>query len=97
VTYESSNIELPIVQRLAQLSHAQTDRLAFIDFSLQFFGHVARTDLIKRFKTGLTASTRDFSTYKELAPHNLILRHQTKIIIVLMISFQYLPTILRLF
>jgi hypothetical protein len=51
-------------QRIALLSHAQQDRLAFIDFSLQYFGHVARTDLIQRFQTGLAASTRDFSTYK---------------------------------
>lgn len=78
MAYQSSNIKLPIAQRLAGLTHAQKDRLAFIDFSLQFFGHVARTDLIQRFKTGLAASTRDFSTYKELAPQNLMLRHQTK-------------------
>ncbi|MFT2092367.1 WYL domain-containing protein [Paraglaciecola sp. 2405UD69-4] len=67
-----------IQKNLAELPHAQRDRLAFIDFSLQFFGHVARTDLIHRFKTGLAASTRDFSTYKELAPNNLVLQHQTK-------------------
>lgn len=78
MAYQSSSEKLPLPQRLAELSHAQTDRLAFIDFSLQFFGHVARSDLIKRFKTGLAACTRDFSTYKELAPENLILRHQTK-------------------
>lgn len=70
--------ELQVNKKLTDLTHAQKDRLAFIDFSLQFFGHVARTDLIQRFKTGLAASTRDFSTYKELAPENLILRHQTK-------------------
>jgi hypothetical protein len=63
---------------LAKLPHAQKERLAFIDFSLQYFSHVARTDLIQRFKTGLAASTRDFSTYKELAPQNLLLVHQTK-------------------
>lgn len=78
MAYQSSNKKLSLAQRLEQYSHAQTDRLAFIDFSLQFFGHVARTDLIKRFKTGLAASTRDFSAYKELAPNNLVLRHQTK-------------------
>jgi len=78
VPYQSSNTTLSLAQRLGQFSHAQTDRLAFIDFSLQFFGHVARSDLIKRFKTGLAASTRDFSAYKELAPNNLVLRHQTK-------------------
>jgi hypothetical protein len=67
-----------IAQALSELTHAQKDRLAFIDFSLQYFGHVARTDLIQRFKTGLAASTRDFSAYKELAPDNLVLKHQTK-------------------
>ena len=63
---------------LAQLPHAQQERLAFIDFSLQYFGHVARTDLIQRFKTGLAASTRDFSAYKSLAEQNLLLVHQSK-------------------
>ncbi|HAQ47900.1 MAG TPA: WYL domain-containing protein [Glaciecola sp.] len=76
--YQKSLNELHIDNKLAELTHAQKDRLAFIDFSLQFFGHVARTDLIQRFKTGLAASTRDFSAYKEFAPLNLILRHQTK-------------------
>ena len=76
--YQNNLNELQIGKKLAALTHAQKDRLALIDFSLQFFGHVARIDLIKRFKTGLAASTRDFSTYKELVPHNLILRHQTK-------------------
>lgn len=70
--------EFEINKKLAELTHAQKDRLAFIDFSLQFFGQVARTDLIQRFSTGLAASTRDFCTYKDLAPQNLILRHQTK-------------------
>lgn len=69
---------MSIEQRLGLLSHAQQDRLAFIDFSLQYFGHIARNDLIQRFKTGLAASTRDFSTYRELAPDNLQLVHQTK-------------------
>ena len=59
-------------------SHGQQERLAFIDFSLQYFGHVSRTDLIQRFKTGLAASTRDFSAYKSLAPDNMVLVHQTK-------------------
>lgn len=63
---------------LESLPHAQRERLAFIDFSLQFFGHVSRNDLIQRFKTGLAASTRDFSTYRELAGGNLVLVHQTK-------------------
>lgn len=74
----ANSIDLVDKQQLSQLTHAQRERLAFIDFNLQFFGHVSRTDLISRFKTGLAASTRDFSAYKEFAPYNLILRHQTK-------------------
>lgn len=60
------------------LTHAQKERLAFIDFSLQYFGQVARADLIQRFKTGLAACTRDLTTYRELAPQNLKLSHHTK-------------------
>lgn len=63
---------------LDALTHAQRERLAFIDFNLQYFGQVARADLIQRFKTGLAACTRDFSSYKEFAPQNLVLSHTTK-------------------
>jgi hypothetical protein len=63
---------------LDALTHAQRERLAFIDFNLQYFGEVARADLIQRFKTGLAACTRDLASYKELAPQNLVLSHTTK-------------------
>ena len=63
---------------LETANHAQRERLAFIDFNLQYFGQVARADLIQRFQTGLAAATRDFSFYKECAPKNLVLKHQTK-------------------
>ncbi|XOV81230.1 MAG: WYL domain-containing protein [Aestuariibacter sp.] len=65
-------------EELQDLSHSARERLAFIDFSLQYFGHIARNDLIARFKTGLAACTRDFATYKELAPKNMQLNHQDK-------------------
>ncbi|MGS0680748.1 WYL domain-containing protein [Shewanella sp. 125m-7] len=60
------------------LTHAQRQRLAFIDFSLQYFGQVSRQDLIKKFATGLAAATRDFQSYKTLSPDNMRLVHQTK-------------------
>ena len=63
---------------MESLSFAQRQRLAFIDFSLQYFGQVSRQDLIAKFATGLAAATRDFASYRELAPHNLELVHQTK-------------------
>lgn len=65
-------------QQVDALPHAQKERLAFIDFSLQYFGHISRTELIARFKTGLAAATRDFAQYRSIAPENLILIHQTK-------------------
>ncbi len=63
---------------VANLPLAQRERLAFIDFNLQFFSKLSRSDLINRFKTGLAASTRDFAAYKEIASNNLSLDHSTK-------------------
>ena len=63
---------------IEQMPHAQKERLAFIDFSLQFFGHITRADLVSRFQTGLAACTRDFATYRDLASDNLVLDHSTK-------------------
>ena len=67
--------------RLANLSlypHAQRERLAFIDFCLYYFGEVSKTDLLRQFAVGSASCTRDLALYRELAPENLELRHQTK-------------------
>ncbi|WP_347360078.1 hypothetical protein [Shewanella mangrovi] len=66
------------MSRLDELNHAQKQRLAFIDFCLQYFGQISRQDLITKFATGLAASTRDLSLYRELAPDNLKLVHPTR-------------------
>ncbi|BDX07391.1 WYL domain-containing protein [Planctobacterium marinum] len=66
------------INNLELLNHGARERLAFIDFSLQYFGHISRAELTERFKTGLAASTRDFATYKDLAPGNLTLNHTDK-------------------
>ncbi|KTF19547.1 WYL domain-containing protein [Pseudoalteromonas sp. 10-33] len=63
---------------LEKLNYAQRERLAFIDFCLQFVGQIARADLINHFKTGLASCSRDLTLYKELAPDNLELRHEDK-------------------
>ncbi|HHC7376646.1 WYL domain-containing protein [Vibrio parahaemolyticus] len=63
---------------LEDLSYAQKERLAFIDFCLQYFGDIARTDLIQHFKTGLASCSRDFTLYRELMPDNLVLKHEDK-------------------
>lgn len=60
------------------MPHAQRERLAFIDFCLQFFGHISRNDLVSRFQTGLAACTRDFAAYRDLANSNLVLDHSSK-------------------
>lgn len=67
------------IMDLNSLSFSQRQRLAFIDFCLQYFGQIARGDLIQHFSTGLASGSRDFTLYKELAPSNLELRHQTKL------------------
>lgn len=64
--------------KLENLNHAQRERLAFVDFSLEFFGQIARADLIQKFGTGLASCTRDLSMYRELAPDNAVLMHENK-------------------
>jgi len=63
---------------LKDLTHGQRSRLAFIDFSLEYFGEVSRADLISRFQTGLAAATRDLASYKQLAPNNALLDHKAR-------------------
>ena len=63
---------------LDSINHAQRERLAFIDFCLQFLGQISRADLVNHFKTGLASCSRDISLYKEIAPNNLGLKHETK-------------------
>lgn len=53
------------------ISYSQRQRLAYIDFCLLFKGAIHRQDLISRFEVGLSAGSRDFTLYKELAPDNL--------------------------
>lgn len=63
---------------LNKLTYAQRERLEFIDFCLQYFGDIARNDLIQHFQTGPASCSRDFTQYKALAPNNLELRHEDK-------------------
>ena len=57
---------------LETISFSQRQRLAYIDFCLMFKGAIYRQDLISRFEVGLSAGSRDFTLYKELAPYNLV-------------------------
>ena len=47
-------------KRLEDLSSAQCERLAYIDFRLYFFGEIGRPDLIERFGVAPAGATRDF-------------------------------------
>lgn len=63
---------------IESINYAQRERLAFIDFCLQFFGQISRADLVNHFKTGLASCSRDLTLYREVAPDNLNLKHETK-------------------
>ncbi|GAC19478.1 hypothetical protein [Paraglaciecola arctica] len=63
---------------LKNISMAQQSRLESIDFLLEFFGKVSRQWLSEYWKMGSANCTRDLALYKQLAPTNLILRHQNK-------------------
>lgn len=66
-------------RQLDSLTHAQRQRLAFIDFRLCFMGEVGRRDVIARFGIAPAAATRDFALYRELAPNNTELDGSNKV------------------
>lgn len=58
-------------KRVEDLSLAQRERLAYIDFLLYFFGEIGRPDLIERFGVAPAGATRDLAIYREIAPQNI--------------------------
>lgn len=66
-------------QRVESLSHAQRERLAYIDFRLYFFGEIGRPDLIDRFGVAPAGATRDLALYREIAPQNIIFDGRHKV------------------
>ena len=50
---------------LNDLSAAQRQRLAYIEFRVWFYGAVARKDVLERFELATAAGTRDLALYKE--------------------------------
>ena len=71
------------VQRVESLSHAQRERLAYIDFRLYFFGEIGRPDLIDRFGVAPAGATRDLALYREIAPQNIEFDGSNKILMLL--------------
>lgn len=67
------------LQRIENLTHAQRERLAYIDFRLYFFGEVGRPDLIERFGVAPAGATRDLALYRESAPQNITFDGSNKI------------------
>ena len=53
------------------ISQAQRERLAFIEFRLMFLGDVRRPDLIGRFGIAPAVATRDLAAYRDAAPTNI--------------------------
>lgn len=66
-------------QRVESLSHAQRERLAYIDFRLYFFGEIGRPDLIERFGVAPAGATRDLALYRKIAPQNITFDGSNKI------------------
>jgi hypothetical protein len=69
-------------ERLQEFSHAQRDRLAYIEQKLWFVGDMRRQDLVDRFGVQTAAATRDLSLYRELAPGNLEYDSRNKLYVV---------------
>lgn len=63
---------------IQNLSQAQRERLAYIEFRLYFLGEARRQDLIQRFGIAPAVSTRDFAQYKELFPNNISFDNKSK-------------------
>ena len=57
---------------LSELSAAQRQRLAYIEFKAWFYGEVSRKQVLERFEVASAAGTRDLILYKELAPDNVV-------------------------
>jgi predicted DNA-binding transcriptional regulator YafY len=63
---------------LEALSHAQRERLIFIEFRLYFLGDIGRQDLMQRFGIAPAVATRDFAQYRELFPDNIHFDNKSK-------------------
>lgn len=79
---------MPPPSPFAELSAAQRQRLAYIEFRVWFYGEVSRKDVLERFEVATAAGTRDLALYRELAPLNVSYEHK---------AYRYLPTFVPLF
>jgi hypothetical protein len=66
------------IKKLEEITFAQKQRLAFIDFLLMFKGTFSRLDLTTKFEMGMANATRDIALYRELSPKNASFDNQSK-------------------
>lgn len=66
-------------QRVESMSHAQRERLAYVEFRLYFMGEIGRPDLAGRFGIAPAGATRDLALYREIAPHNIAFDGSNKV------------------
>lgn len=66
---------------LNKLGYFQQLRIEFIEFRLEYFSSISRKDLMEQFEIGPASASRDLAIYIELAPNNLVLRHENKLYI----------------
>lgn len=57
--------------KLDEITINKKERLAYIDFRVNFVGQIRRPDLELKFGIKAAASTRDITTYRDLASNNL--------------------------
>lgn len=60
-----------IDESLDDLTQAQRERLAYVDFCLYFHGGISRGDLEQRFGISVAAASRDLTCYRSLVPGNM--------------------------
>lgn len=61
-----------------KLNYAVEQRLRLIDFLVSNYDSVGREQLVDFFGISLPQATRDFRTYRQIAPGNLVFDDSTK-------------------
>lgn len=72
------SVKVKTLQDLTQIQYAQCERLAFIDYCLEYIGKVSRKSLVKHFNVGPASCSRDFRLYHSLVPGNTTFQHSDK-------------------
>jgi len=60
------------------MNYAIEQRLRLIDFLLNHYGSVSRSELTDYFGIAAAQATRDFSQYNKLAPGNALINQSSK-------------------